>query len=223
MRITWHAHACFRLATAGGVIVTDPYTPERAGLEPVREPADVVIISSTADRAHSNWRMINGQPEVVSALEVVGSPRKIRTGAVVHAIPNRESTDRPDDPRDNAIYVIEDQQATVCHLGDIGVMPDNEQIAFLRDFRPDVLLAVVGAIRTLPLDQLSELIDALDPRIVIPMHYKTPHISYPLLPLSHFLQTRRDPVVYQQAVSLEVDPDNFPIRRTTVVLEPELG
>ena len=44
MKIKWYGHACFRVEGAGISIVTDPYTPEVAGLDPVDEPADVVIM-----------------------------------------------------------------------------------------------------------------------------------------------------------------------------------
>ncbi len=54
MKIKWYGHACFRIEGGGVSIVTDPYTPEVAGLDPVEEPADVVIMSSATDRFHSN-------------------------------------------------------------------------------------------------------------------------------------------------------------------------
>ena len=46
MRITWYGHACFRLETEKLSIVTDPYTPDRAGLERVTDEVDVVVMSS---------------------------------------------------------------------------------------------------------------------------------------------------------------------------------
>src|SRR5450755_1836471 len=58
MHVSWYGHACFRLEGGGVAIVTDPYTPEPAGLLPVSEPADVVVMSSALDEAHSNAAMI---------------------------------------------------------------------------------------------------------------------------------------------------------------------
>ena len=58
MLVKWYGHACFRLEGGGVAIVTDPYTPELAGLLPVSEPADVVVMSSALDEAHSNAAMI---------------------------------------------------------------------------------------------------------------------------------------------------------------------
>ena len=56
MRITWYGHACFRLETEKLSIATDPYTPDRAGLERVTDEVDVVVMSSALDAAHSTLR-----------------------------------------------------------------------------------------------------------------------------------------------------------------------
>ena len=54
MVIKWQGHACFQIQGDGVRIVTDPYTPEVAGLSPIREPADIVIMSSDDDDFHSD-------------------------------------------------------------------------------------------------------------------------------------------------------------------------
>ena len=53
MKIRWCGHATFLLEGNGTRIVTDPYTPEVAGYEPIDEPVDIVIMSSATDRFHS--------------------------------------------------------------------------------------------------------------------------------------------------------------------------
>ncbi len=61
-----------RLLQAGGdgtSIVTDPYKPETSGLDPVREPADLVIMSSTTDEYHSEMSMVPGDPLYLNAME----------------------------------------------------------------------------------------------------------------------------------------------------------
>src|ERR1051326_8597536 len=59
MKIKWYGHACFRIegrpTGSGGptvAVVTDPYTPEVSGYDPIPEPADVVIMSSATDAFH---------------------------------------------------------------------------------------------------------------------------------------------------------------------------
>jgi L-ascorbate metabolism protein UlaG (beta-lactamase superfamily) len=58
MKIKCYGYACFRIEGGGVSIITDPYTPEVAGLDPASEPADLVIMSSSTDRFHSNATMV---------------------------------------------------------------------------------------------------------------------------------------------------------------------
>ena len=120
MRVSWYGHACFRLEGGGVSIVTDPYTPELAGLAPVTGPADIVLMSSALDEAHSNAAMIAGSPRVLNALEAVEHPVAVADGIVVEAVAAMEGVDRPDDPKANALYRFELDGIAVCHMGDVG-------------------------------------------------------------------------------------------------------
>src|SRR5262245_38073809 len=106
MKITWYAHACFRLEGAGVSIVTDPYTPEESGPPPITEPADAVVMSSALDRAHSCWQMVPGSPHVVNALDAVASPVPVAGPVEVAGVRASEGSDRPDDPKANALYTL---------------------------------------------------------------------------------------------------------------------
>jgi L-ascorbate metabolism protein UlaG (beta-lactamase superfamily) len=223
MRITWYGHACFRLEGSGLSIVTDPYTPATAGLPPVSEPADVVLMSSALDDAHSNWRMVPGSPRVVNALDAVDAPIRLDGSVEVRAVAAMEGYDRPDDPKANALYALTLDGVTVCHMGDVGNPLTEEQLAPLRG-RVDVLLALAGAKRTIALADLDEAIEEIGPRTVIPMHYKTPRVRYELGPLEDFLARHaNEPVEWRTESWLELTPQTLPEQRTIVVLTPVLG
>jgi L-ascorbate metabolism protein UlaG (beta-lactamase superfamily) len=222
MRLSWYGHACFRLEGRGVSIVTDPYTPELAGLLPVPDPADVVLMSSALDEAHSNAAMIAGDPRVLNALDAVGSPVAVADGVVVEAVPAMEGTDRPDDPKANALYRFELDGVAVCHMGDVGRPLTEEQLAPLRG-RVDVLLALAGAGPTIALADLDDAIAAIAPRIVIPMHHRTPSLLYDVGPVDDFLARRTaDPVVRHDGATLEVDAGALPGVLTVHVLQPSL-
>ena len=72
MNITFYAHASFRLEGDGLAVVTDPYTPgpQGSGFDPINESADIVIMSSTTDRFHSDPSHITGDRVVVDALSL---------------------------------------------------------------------------------------------------------------------------------------------------------
>ena len=88
MKITWLGQAAFRLLPVEGPsVITDPYTPEGDGYAPIRESADLVIISSDDDDAHCRADLIPGDPDVVNALEVAqNSGRTDALGLEVTAI-----------------------------------------------------------------------------------------------------------------------------------------
>jgi L-ascorbate metabolism protein UlaG (beta-lactamase superfamily) len=223
MRITWYAHACFRLEGSGVSIVTDPYTPGESGPPPITEPADAVVMSSALDRAHAGWQMVPGSPHVVNALDAVAAPIRVAGSVDVAGVAASEGSDRPDDPKANALYTLTLDGVRVCHMGDVGTPLDDEQLEPLRG-RVDLLLALAGAKLTIALPDLDRAIEEIGPRVVVPMHYQTPRIRYDLGPLDDFLDRHEsDPVFHAGESSIELTTDTLPAERTIVVLEPLLG
>jgi L-ascorbate metabolism protein UlaG (beta-lactamase superfamily) len=223
MLLSWYGHACFRLEGQGIAIVTDPYTPELAGLEPVPDAADVVLMSSALDDAHSNAAMIAGRPRVLNALDAVDRPVTVATGIVVEAVAAMEGVDRPDDPKANALYRFELDGVAVCHMGDVGRPLADEQLAPLRG-RVDVLLALAGAGPTIALPDLDDAIAQIGPRIVIPMHHRTPSLRYKEVgPVEDFLARHSaDAVVRHDGATLQIDAATLPDALTVHVLQPRL-
>ncbi len=86
----------------------------------------------------------------------------------------------------------------------------------------DILLALAGANLTIALPDLDTAIDAIDPRVVIPMHYRTPSIRYDLGPVEEFLERRSEEIVRSDASSAEFTSDTLPEQRTIVTLRPAL-
>jgi hypothetical protein len=94
----------FRIEGDRVSIVTDPYTPEVAGLDFVEEPVNVVIMSSATDRFHSNAAMVPGDPKVLNAVEIAScGPVKVN-GVKFEACPTMESLRHKESPDENAIY-----------------------------------------------------------------------------------------------------------------------
>jgi L-ascorbate metabolism protein UlaG (beta-lactamase superfamily) len=59
----------------------------------------------------------------------------------------------------------------ICHLGDLGHTLQEEQLEEVAD--ADVLLIPIGGKHTVNAAQAAEIISQVEPRVVIPMHYRS--------------------------------------------------
>ena len=177
MKLKWYGQAAFAITADDGLrIVTDPYTPETSGYVAITDPADVVITSSATDSFHCRYDLItgkNGDPVWINALDVAEQGgERVEQGINFHAIETLEAlTHRGGNPDRNAMYRFTVDGIRIGHMGDVGNALTPEQIDFFRDL--DVLLALAGGFPTLPLDALKTMIDAVRPRLIVPMHFRT--------------------------------------------------
>ena len=220
MKITFYAHASFRLETPEVSVVTDPYTPAVSGFAPIDEAADIVVMSSATDRFHSDPSHVRSRTVVNALLDVPPEGMTLH-GVSIRAFPTSESLtfDYGRDPDANAMYLLTIGGVRVLHMGDVGnaVAP-----AILSDLagQVDVLLALTGAHATLSLDALDEAITAIDPRIVIPMHYWHPRGVLKIEPVERFLERYPEEMTVRcEGSSLTIEPEKLPTTRQIIVME----
>lgn len=177
MKLKWYGHASFQIMAQDGTrIVTDPYDPVTSGYRPYTEPADLVVMSSDNDLFHCNAHLVPGNPSVINALELarsggVGQFRGIEIRAVeaMEALNHREH-----DPDQNGMYRMLVDGIWIGHMGDMGNAFSAEQLEFFRG--TDILLSLVGGHPTLEHPDLLAAIKAIQPKLVVPMHFRT--LSY---------------------------------------------
>ncbi len=222
MFIKWYGHACFQIRD-GVRIVTDPYTPEVANLGPVRDAADIVIMSSADDPYHSGATYVPGNPQVLNALEIArhgGS--QLAHGIRFDAIETQESVIHKTSPDANAMYAFTVEGVRIGHMGDVGNPLTQEQLDFLRGV--DVLLALTGGPVTIELSDLDDVLRAVQPRIVIPMHYKIPNLRLNILGLEAFTSRYPPELIDVRAGSeIELAPDSLPPSMRIVALQPAVN
>jgi L-ascorbate metabolism protein UlaG (beta-lactamase superfamily) len=223
VKIRFYAHASFRLEADGLAVITDPYTPgpENSGFDPIDEPADIVIMSSATDSFHSDPSHVRGDPVVVNALELAPEGAEVR-GLQIRPFPAMESTtfDFGRDPDANALYHFTLGGLRILHMGDIGNPVPQQHLDALAG-NVDVLFALTGAHATIALDDLDAAIDAIGPRLVIPMHYYSPRGVLDIEPVDTFLERHpADRVTRVGGPELELTPESLPERSPHVyVLE----
>ena len=227
VNLEWVAHACFRVWRDGGpVIVMDPYTPEVLGFEGDQTiEGDTVIVSSLTDEAHGFPKLVRGNPRVINALDLVQPGTEAQVdGSPIIAVGASESADRPEEfgtVKDNALYGLKVGDLWVVHLGDLGYGLTTDELAPFVG-RCDLLLALVGQTLTIPLEDLDSLIDHLNPKWIVPMHYALAPLLEDMRPLSEFVTRRaRDPVIYSRSSRVKFPLQiSGPQRPTIVVLDP---
>jgi L-ascorbate metabolism protein UlaG (beta-lactamase superfamily) len=174
MKLKWYGHASFLVTGEKGVtLITDPYTPETSGYEPIPDSPDIVIVSSDNDSFHCRADLIPGSPAIINALQLAQNGGVTNEkGVTIRAFEAMEALNhRYHDPDQNGIYRFEVDGIHVGHMGDIGNAFSDEQITFFDGI--DVLLALAGGHPTIELDDLQSVIERTQPRIVVPMHFRT--------------------------------------------------
>ncbi len=214
MEITWYGHSCFRMVERGmAAVVCDPYDHEAVGYAPLKLRADIVTLSHQAP-GHSYL------PAVKGVKHVLDGPGEYEIGGVFITGFNTNGRKRKSDEPKNTLYLLDFDPLTILHLGDLRRVPSQSEIEALGEV--NVALVPVGGGGALKPAQAVEVIGLLEPNIVIPMHYRTPHSPLDLLPLEKFLKEMGVTNV-EQAASLQVKPNRLPDETQVVVLEPRLA
>lgn len=217
MKITWYGHAAFGVEFDGVRIILDPYrSPDAGGYAPIGDEADVVVVSHENDRYHSHLGQIAGAFEVVRGLEVPPGGVEVR-GVRFEAIPCFETPEKlPGD--EVTIMHFRVEELHVVHLGDLGHSLTDYELAPI--LGAEIVLVPAGGPPTIDFPLIGPLLDAIGPRVVIPMHFKTPKINLDIQPVERFLEALPDwPVERPGTSTYEVGPSSLPDGRRIVCLE----
>lgn len=214
MRLTYFGHSSFLVETADGTrVILDPYRHGAfngaVGYAPIDEKAEVVVASHEHDD-HGACDTIPGDPVVLvhPTSETIGS-------LTITGVDVSHDESGGSERGKNTIAVLDDGDVRLIHLGDLGHTLDAATVEALG--RVDILLVPVGGFFTIDHQQAAEVVGSLSPRIVIPMHYKTTAVDFPISPIDPFLATQAN-VERKDGSVLEVTADTLPKEPVTMVL-----
>lgn len=169
MDITYLGHSAFKIKTKAATIITDPFDPKMMGLKFPKNSADIVTVS----HQHGDH----------NAVDLVGETRKVIDGPGEYEVmgvsilgyqafhDDKKGAERGK----NTIYVYEADGLRLAHLGDLGHTLSENMVGELGTI--DILMIPVGGFYTVDADKASEIMRAIEPSIVIPMHYRVAGIS----------------------------------------------
>ena len=211
MIITWQGHACFKIQDKTGTdsitLMTDPYD-KSVGLKLPNLEADIVTISHEhAD--HNNRAAFRGQPYIIDSV----GEYDIK-GVMIEGVKSFHDDKNGAERGDNIIYRIEMDGITICHLGDLGHVLDNKQLERLEGI--DILLIPVGGKYTIDAKKAVEVISQIEPRIVIPMHYKTKDLKFDLDDVDKFIKELGVEPTYEE--KLKISKKDLPTEDMELVI-----
>jgi len=209
MEITWYGHSCFRLSERGVVAVTDPPSDDLGYARP-RIRADVVTISHDHP-GHNNRVGFRGGPRFFD-----GPGEYEVKGVFITGIATYHDSRRGAVRGRNTVFLFEFDGVTVCHLGDLGHVPSQSQVEALSNV--DVLLIPVGGLHTIDASKAAAVISLVEPRLVVPMHYKTPREKARLQKVDKFLKEMGLASLEAQS-ELKVTKSSLPEEMQVVLLD----
>lgn len=181
MIITWLGHSYFKIETGGKTIALDPYSEESTGFKPPRFKADILLISHQHED-HNNKKAILGEPFILEG------PGEVEIGRIfIEGIKSFHDKRGGKDRGLNTIFRLESEDITLVFLGDLGESNIKKE-TLEKISNPDILLVPVGGKYTIDAEEAVVLINQLDPKIVIPMHYALKGLKIKLDPLDKFLK-----------------------------------
>ena len=197
MIITYFGHSLFTLEAADGrILVTDPFDASM-GYSMGRLQGDVITVSHE-HHDHNNTSMVEGNPVVIRGEGTYEPLPNMR----VTGIPSFHDEDQGARRGRNTLYLMEIDGLRLLHLGDLG---HELSWAALNELgRIDVLMVPVGGYYTIDHNQAVALCLALNPRMILPMHYRTKASErLPIATVEDFLK------------ALDVYPTPMPLLRVT--------
>ena len=162
-------HSSFKIKGKNGIVVCDPFSL-KIGFPFPKASADIVTIShhhfdhAAADQVSGTARI--DKPYVIDA---PGEYELLDIAVSVH--PSFHDAENGKLRGKNNITVIRIEGITIAHLGDLGHLLSDSDINSLGAI--DVLMVPVGGEYTIGSKQAVEIAEAIEPAIVVPMHYRT--------------------------------------------------
>lgn len=169
MDITYLGHSAFLFKTKDARVVTDPFNSTKLNMPFPKQEADIVTISHDHDD-HNATDQVAGEPLVLSL------PGEYEKNAVrIYGFESFHDKTHGDERGINTLFKFEIEGISILHCGDLGHTLSTETIQEIGDV--DIVLVPVGGFYTIDAQEARQIVEKLEPSIVIPMHYRNASLS----------------------------------------------
>lgn len=181
MDIYFYGQACVKLKGKTTTVFVDPYKEEFTGLKLPKDLSADMAISTHDHDDHNNLGAITD-----TVLKITGPGEYEVKGVSVTGVGTFHDKESGAQRGKNTVYNISIDGLNVVHLGDLGHTLSEEAVDELG--ATDILLVPVGGVYTIDAKTASDVVSQLEPKIVIPIHYKIAGLKFELDPVENFLK-----------------------------------
>lgn len=208
MEIIWSGHSCFTLRGKETTLVFDPCPPGTGCAARWGNPQAVVL--SHLHPGHSYTAGFTGSPRIFC-----GPGEYEVGGAFITGYGTHHDGEQGAERGRNTLYLVEMEGLCLCHTGDLGHPLGSSVVRELG--KVDILFLPVGDVSTLSVAEARALTKTLQPRYVLPMHYRTENARPDLEPLETFVTAMGLPQL-ETRPKLTVNSTNLPLNMQVVAL-----
>jgi len=223
--LQWLGHSAFVLTSFQGnkILIDPPGAGVGYAIAPIASVDAVLVTHEHSD--HNNVGLATGSPLILSGLTSTGwntidqRVKDIRIYSVSPVNPIYHDSQQGAQRGRNTIFVLEVDGLRLVHLGDLGHVLTPEIVQAIGAV--DVVLVPVGGAYTIDAAAATRVVGQLNPKVVIPMHYKTPKIraDWPGEGVEPFLEGKR--VERPNSTVVRLSRPTLPAQTTVVVLNYE--
>ncbi len=213
MNIKWLGHSCFIVTLENGAkVLFDPYD-KTVGYKISKINADAVLIS------HSHFDH-NDLSYVCGNYTVFDKPGSYTLGDLaIEGYKTWHDCEQGKLRGDNTVFMLFADGLRVCHLGDLGCVPEKAVLEKLKG--AEIVMVPVGGNYTIDAKQALDLCDMISPNIIIPMHFKTSAINIDIAPLQDFLELARSNYDISHLGKCQMDIDKSSLKKRTRIMVME--
>lgn len=185
MNITWLGHSSFLIKFNNGIkLLQDPFD-ETVGYPLYSGKPDIITVS------HNHFDHNYIEPYLKESPTILNTSGTWEVmGIKIKGIPSFHDNMLGEKRGPNIIYVVEGDGFRICHLGDLGHTLDKDTLKEIGSV--DILLIPVGGNYTLDGKESAKVAKLINSSYIIPMHYKTPYINFPISGVEDFITSMKN-------------------------------
>lgn len=214
MDIYWGGQALVKLKGKNASVIIDPFDPDFTGLKLPKDLTADIVLATHSHEDHNNTSVVSSPTGKPMIFTMSGEYEVL--GVVITGISSFHDDSQGSQRGKNIIFHLMFDGLNLVHLGDLGQTKlSEEQITQIGEV--DILFTPVGSIYTIDSKAAATIISQLEPKIIIPIHYKIEGLKFELEGVEKFLKEMGAEGVTPQP-KLSISKEKLPEEPMVVVL-----